>query len=137
VKWQRAAPEHLYTFLAAGAAVYLASALLRTHLRPPSSFGPDSGTFDRIAGGSYEGPITLSAALAAAAILLRASGEWINLGLLIEGEFLFLAGVRFGQKYLRQLAGATFFGSVMKIILVDEFAPARWSPVAALSAAVF
>ncbi len=137
VKWQRAAPEHLYTFLAAGAAVYLASALLRTRLRPPSTFGPDSGTLDRIAGGSYEGPITLSAALAAAAILLRANGEWINLGLLIEGELLFLAGFRFGQKYLRQLAGAAFFGSAMKIIVVDEFAAANWSPIAALSAAVF
>ncbi len=137
VKWQRSAPEHLYTFLAAGATVYLASALLRTHLRPPSSFGPDSGALDRIAGGSYEAPITLSAALAAAAILLRASGEWINIGLLIEGELLFLAGFRFGQKYLRQLAVAAFFGSVMKIIAVDEFAAENWSPIGALSAAVF
>ena len=137
VKWHRAAPEQLYTFLAAGAAVYLASALLRTHLRPPSSFGPESGALDRIAGGSYEAPITLSAALAGAAILIRASGEWINLGLLIEGELLFLAGFLFGQKYLRQLAGAAFFGSVMKTTAVDEFTAASWSPVAALSAAVF
>ena len=111
VKWQRSAPEHLYAFFAAGAILYLAGALLRASLRPPSTFGENSATLARIAGGSYEGPITLSAALAAGAILLRATGEWINLGLLIEGEILFLVGLRFGQRYLRQLAGAAFAGS--------------------------
>jgi uncharacterized membrane protein len=147
VKWQRANPEHLYTFLAAGAAVYLASAVLRARLRPPSTFGQDSGALARIGGGSYEGPITLSAALAAAAIVLRASGEWMNLGLLIEGEILFLAGLRFGQSYLRRLAGAAFAGPVMKTLLLDRTEGGslvlagriwtNWSPIAALSAAVF
>ncbi len=147
VKWQRSRPEHLYAFLAASAALYVASALLRARLRTPFSFDPDSGTLDRIAGGSYEGPITLSAGLAAAAILLRGSGEWINLDLLIEGEILFLTGFSFGQKYLRQLAGAAFLGSVTKTVLVDESAAetiafagrtwANWSPIAALSAAAF
>ena len=148
VKWQRSSPEHLYGFFAAGAALYLASALLRARLRPPSTFDQDAGTLDRIAGGSYEGPITLSAAMAAAAILLRASGEWINLGLLIEGEILFLAGFQFGQKYLRQLAGALFAGSVYRGPCSRKYpnlAPSvlagrtwtSWSPIAALSAAVF
>ena len=147
VKWERANPEHLYAFLATGAAVYLASALLRARLRPPSTFDQDSGTLARIGGGSYEGPITLSAALAAATIILRATGQWINLGLLIEGEFLFLAGLRFGQSYLRRLAGAAFAGSVMKTLLLDRTEGAslvfagrtwsNWSPIAALSAAVF
>ncbi len=147
VKWQRSSPEHLYAFFAAGAAVYLASALLRTYLRPPSTFDQDSSTLDRIAGGSYEGPITLSAGLAAAAILLRASGEWINVGLLIEGEILFLAGLRFGQSYLRRLGGAAFIGSVIKVVLVDQSTGGsivlagrtwtNWSPIAALSAALF
>src|ERR1700733_14647803 len=147
VKWERANPEHLYAFLAAGAAVYLASALLRAQLRPPSTFDQDSGTLARIGGGSYEGPITLSAALAAAAIILRATGQWINLGLLIEGELLFLAGLHFEQSYLRCLAGAAFAGSVMKTLLLDRTEGAslvfagrtwsNWSPIAALSAAVF
>jgi hypothetical protein len=147
VKWQSSEPEHLYAFLAAGGALYLASALLRTRLRPPSTFDLDSSTFDRIAGGSYEGPITVSAGLTAAAILLRATGQWINLDLLIEGEILFLVGFRFGQKYLRQLAGAVFFGSVIKTVLVDASAAesvtiagrtwTSWSPIAAISAAVF
>src|ERR1700722_19007742 len=42
VKWERANPEHLYAFLATGAAVYLASALLRARLRPPAPFGQES-----------------------------------------------------------------------------------------------
>ncbi len=148
VKWEHSASsERLYAFLAAGAILYLASALLRTHLRPPSTFGDDSGTLARMAAGSYEGPITLSAVLAAAAILLRATGEWINLGLLIEGEILFFAGFRFGQSYLRRLGGTACALSVAKIVLVDEFEAGSivlagrtwtsWSPIAALSAAVF
>jgi uncharacterized membrane protein len=147
VKWQRSAPEHLYAFFAAGSTLYLATALLRTRLRPPSTFDPNSGSLARIAGGSFEGPLTLSAALAAAAILLRASGEWINVGLLIEGEILFLAGFRFGQSYLRRLAGAAFAGSVIKVLLVDQSQAdsivlggrtwTSWSPIAVLSAALF
>jgi hypothetical protein len=147
VKWQRSAPENLWMFLAAGAVLYLASALLRTRLRPPSSFDQESGTPARIGGGSYEGPITISAALAAAAILLRSTGEWINLGLLIEGEILFLAGFYFKQKYLRRLAGAAFIALVIKAVLADQSEAgsvafggriwASWSPVMALSAAVF
>ncbi len=147
VKWQRSNPEHLYAFLAAGAAVYLAGAVLRARLRPPSSFDETAGTLARIGGGSYEGPITLSAAMAASAILLHATGEWINAGLLIEGEILFLAGYCLGQSYLRRLAGAAFAGSVVKVVLVDQpeggsiaFAGhswTNWSPIAALSAAAF
>ncbi len=48
VKWQHSAPEHLYAFLAAGAAVYLASAMLRARVRPPSSFDGSAGTIARI-----------------------------------------------------------------------------------------
>jgi hypothetical protein len=147
VKWQRSSPEQLYAFFAAAAALYLVSALLRASLRPPSTFGENSSTLGRIAGGSYEGPITLSAALAAGAVLLRATGEWINLGLLIEGEILFLAGLRFGQRYLRRIAGAAFIASAMKLVAVDEstagsFAFAgrswtNWSPIATLTAGIF
>jgi hypothetical protein len=147
VKWQRSAPEHLYAFLAAGAAVYLASAVLRTRLRPPAGFDAYSSTLDRMAGGGYEGPITISSGLAAAAILIRASGEWINLSLLIEGEILFLVGWRFGQTYLRRLAGVAFAGSVVKTVLSDAAERGsialfgrtwtNWSPIAALSAAIF
>jgi hypothetical protein len=147
VKWHRTAPEHVHAFLAAGAALYLVSALLHSRLRPPAGFLAASDTFVRMAGGGYEGPITIASALAAAAVIVGATGEWINLGLLVEGELLFLAGVRFGESYLRQLAGAAFIGSVVKILVLDKSADQTvtllrrkwvvWSPVAALEAAVF
>jgi hypothetical protein len=147
VKWQRSAPEQLYAFLIAVAALYLASTLVRTRLRPPSSFDENAGTLARMGGGSYEGPLTLAAGLGAAAILQRATGEWINFSLLIEGEILFLAGLLFRQSYLRRLAGTAFIGSVLKLVLADQWTPdsvvvagrawSSWSPVAALSAAMF
>ncbi len=147
VKWERSNPAHLYAFLAAGAMVYLAGAILRAWMRPPSTFDSYSGTLARIGGGSYEGSITLSAAMAAVAIMLRAPGAWVNIGLLIEGEILLLAGLRFGQKYVQQLAGSAFAVSVMKTCLVDLAEGGSitfvgrswtsWSPVAVLSALVF
>jgi hypothetical protein len=147
VKWERSNPAHLYAFLAAGATVYLAGAIRRAWMRPPSTFEQSSGTFARIGGGSYEGSITLSAAMSAAAIMLRAPGAWINVGVLIEGEVLFLAGLLLGQRYLQRLAGVAFAGSVFKTALVDQIEGGSitlggrmwtgWSPVAALSAAVF
>ena len=144
VKWQRSSPEHLYVFLASGAALYLASALLRAYLTPPDSNEP---TLDRIAAGGYEGPIAVASVLAAVAIFRRATGLWMNLGWLIEGEILFLAGVRFRQTYLRQLACGAFTASVGKLLGTDVrsdptavFAGRAWmtwSPVTILTAAVF
>ena len=69
--------------------------LLAAAQRPISS-APSSGPAR--AGGS---PITLTAALAAAAILLKLDYQWIALALLIEAELFDLAGVRFRAPYLR------------------------------------
>ena len=146
-KWQRSASEHLYVFLAAGAVLYLASALLRVRVSPPSEFAPETGTETRMAAGSYEGPLTLAALLAALGIVRKLSGVWIQVGLLIEAEALFLAGLQFGQTYLRQLAGAVFGASVIQLVAADvpaggtTFLANRqwmlWSPVTLLTAAVF
>ncbi len=147
VKWHRVAIGNLWMLLAAGGAAYLVSALLRAAMVPPSSFPETSDTPERVASGGYEGPITLSAALAGASIYLKAPGMWINAGLVIEGEILFLAGLRFGQKYLRQSAGAAFVGSLAKLLFVDIQSPGtiaiagrqwlRWSPVAIATSGVF
>ncbi len=147
VKWQRSAAEHLYAFLAAGAALYLASGLLRVRISPPSTFAEDTGTGTRMAAGSYEGPLTLAALLAALAVFRKLAGVWIQVGLLIEGEALFLAGLQFGQTYLRQLAGAVFGASVIQLAASDVPAGGTmvfagrswmlWSPAAILTAGVF
>ena len=147
VKWHRSAPMHLYAFLAAAAVLYLVSSLIHAKLRPPSSFARESNALRRVMGGGYEGPITLASALAAAAIVLGATGEWINLGLLIEGEVLFLAGYRFREAYLRQLAADVFIGFVGKVLLLDQSPDntirfggrnwAAWTPITVLATAVF
>ena len=69
------------------------------------------------------------------------------MGLLIEGELLFLAGLRFGQTYLRMLAGGVFAASLIDLMAVDfpeggTFRPwnrdwSRWSPVLLLTSAAF
>ncbi len=140
VKWHRAMPERAYLFLAVAAALYLVSAILRAWLSPPEFESP---SLERIAAGSYEGPITISAALAGLAIFERASGLWINLGWLIEGEILFLAGIRSGQLYLRQLAAVIFVAPLAKLLGADNPAQSswrkwmHWTHVSAITAATF
>lgn len=145
VKWLRMMPAYLYLFLAASAGLYLASAIIRVLLRRPSE---GESTVEHIAAGEYEGPVTIFAALAAASIFRKAPGVWIDAGLLIEGEALFLAGVRFGQTYLRQLASAVFTLMLVRLLGVDVPAGGQttafgkrawmsWSPPAVAAAAVF
>ena len=146
VKWHRAAQPHLWEFLAVGAAAYFISAMLRVRLAP-ASFRECSQTELRMAAGGYEGPITLASALAAASMFLKMPAPWINVGLLIEAELLFLAGLRFGQTYLRMLAGGVFASSLVDLMTLEVPAGgtfrlanrdwSRWSPVMLLTAACF
>jgi hypothetical protein len=144
VKWDRSAHEHLYAAFAAGGALYLLSALARVRLSP--RVPENESTLERMAAGGYEGPITIAAALTAVSIFRKASGMWINVGLLIEAEVLFLAGVCFGQTYLRQLAGGVFLSSLAKLMTdvpagdtvpIGKHAWMKWTPVTILTAAVF
>jgi hypothetical protein len=82
--------------------------------------------------------ITLSAALAAAAILFPLTDQWAALALLIEAEALHLAGIRLRARCLRYLAGAVFaleLGDLM--VTISRVAPSAWTPVAASNAVVF
>ena len=146
-KWSSAAPHYLYALAAGIAAAYLLSTVIRTSVRPPSSFAPESGTFDRVLGGGYQGPITLTAILTAAALLLRFHGRWASTGLLIEAETLFAAGMLFREAYPRRLAAALFATFTGKLLILDlgtsgavnfaghNFKP--WTPNAALAALLF
>ena len=121
VKWQSAAPHQIWQLLAATAAAYLASAILRAR------------------SGRWHAAITLASALAAASIFLQLEHQWVALALLVEGELLYLAGIRLRQSYLRMLA-AVLFGIQAMHLLVLELVdlPARaWTPPAALEAVVF
>ena len=120
-KWLAIAPDQIWQLLAATAAAYLAGAILRArsdHWRPA---------------------ITLTAALAAVAIYLKLDHQWIALGLLVEAELFYLAGLRLRAAYLRYLA-VPLFGAQLMHLLTFELTdlPVRsWTPIAAFEAVVF
>jgi hypothetical protein len=121
VKWQAAAPHQSWQLLAATAAAYLASAILRAR------------------SGRWHAAITLAAALAAVAIFLKLDHQWVAFALLVEAELLYLAGVRLRQSYLRMLAVGLFAIQTMHLLIVElADLPARaWTPLAAIEAGVF
>jgi hypothetical protein len=121
VKWQSAAPHQIWQLLAATAAAYLASGILRARA------------------GRWHAAITLAAALAAAAIFLKLDHQWVAFALLVEAELLYLAGVRLRQSYLRMLAAGLFSVQAMHLLIMElADLPARaWTPLAALEAVVF
>jgi predicted membrane protein DUF2339 len=146
-KWQVVAPGREWQFFAATTGAYLISTFIRVRVRPPASFSEAAGTLDRVSEGGYEGPVSIAAVLAAIAIFLRAPTVWINGWLLVEGELLFLVGVRFGESYLRRLAAAVFGVSMAKLGFVDVPADGAttiagmhmrvWTPVALAHAVGF
>ena len=146
-KWSASAPESLYALSAAVAAAYLASAVLRMFLRPPASFPGDTNPLVRALSGGYEGAITLTAALTLTSIFQRFQGTQAELGLLVEAETFFLAGLFFRQAYPRQIAAALFAGGLGKLVLNDIPAGGQttiggwsvkpWTPATALGGVLF
>jgi hypothetical protein len=106
--WWHHAPDLLWLASAYAAALYLATAIARAVIRPPSSFGPDDSLLVRLRAGSYEGALLFAAVLAALAVVGRVPGVWKSVGLAIEAELIYLAGVRFGAPFLRRLGGRAF-----------------------------
>jgi len=119
-KWHALAPDDVWAFLAVVAAAYVAGALLRART------------------GRWQPAITLAAALAAAAILLKLEHQWVVFGLLVEAELLYLAGVRLRAAYLRYVATPLFGVAVFHLLASELDLPVRaWTPVAAFGAALF
>jgi hypothetical protein len=120
-KQEAVAPHQLWLFLAASAAAYLAGAILRARA------------------GRWHAAITLTAALAGVAMFLKLDHQWIALGLLVEAELFYLAGVRLRAGYLRTLAAALFGVELAQMFAVEVGqAPVRaWTPIAALNAVAF
>jgi hypothetical protein len=121
VRWQAAAPHQIWQLMAATAAGYLASAVLRAR------------------SGRWHAAITLAAALAAAAIFLKLDHQWVAFALLVEAELLYLAGLRLHQSYLRMLAAGLFGMQAVHLLFVElPDLPARaWTPLAAAQAVGF
>jgi hypothetical protein len=121
LKWGGEAPQQVWILLAAIAAAYLASAIARWR------------------SGSWHSAITLSGALAAAAIFQRLDSRWIAAALVVEAELLYLGGIRLRAPYLRWLGTSIFGLGLGQLLLHDvEILPAEaWAPVASLEAVVF
>ncbi len=144
--WSHHAPHHLWLASAYAAALYLATAIARAIIRPPSSFSPDDSLFVRLRAGSYEGALLFSAVLAALAVVGRVPGMWKSVGLAIEAELIYLAGVRFGSRFLRRLGGRAFVFSLAGVAW-DNYLPEKtpvlghpiwnWTPPAVFHAFVF
>ncbi|MGD0772396.1 MAG: DUF2339 domain-containing protein [Candidatus Solibacter sp.] len=120
-KWTLAAPNDIWQLAAGAAALYLA------------------GTIVRARAGRWKCAVLFNAALAATAIVLKLHDQWLPLGLLIEAELYYLAGVRFRSTFLRTLAGAIFVLQVGDLLIevIVGLPPRSWEPVAALDVAVF
>ncbi len=147
LQWPAAAPIAVHVFLAATAAVYFLSTLVRARVRSPSSFPTATATLRRALLGGYEASVTLAAFLAIVTIMLGFSGLKMNLALLVEGEFLFLAGLSLRQQYLRMLAGLIFILAVL-VLLTSQVVQGgdttllgttikAWTPLALLMTVVF
>lgn len=147
LQWSSVTPTTLPIFFAAAAVAYLVSTNVRARVRPSSSFPEGTGTLTRALSGGYEAAVTVAVALVMPGIFLRFSGLTLNVALLFEAEFLFLAGLRLGQPYLRALGALVFFLPVIKLGLDDVLRGGQmvtlgmnvmaWTPVALLMAAVF
>lgn len=144
--WMAAGRTDLHVLFAAAALAYLVSALLRARIQAPSSFSENSGAAERMSAGSYEGAVTIAAALAAFAIYVRFSGLEISVLLLLEGEALFLAGLALRQPYLRLLGTVVFAVSLARLGWETQIQSGHktiagvelhaWTPVALLTAAL-
>ena len=106
--WSQKAPQLLWMAAAYGAALYLASAIARALLLPPSANEPDTDLSTRLRQGSYEFSLVLAAVLGALAIAGKVPGVWTSVGLAVEAEMLYLAGVRFNAAFLRGCGIAAF-----------------------------
>jgi uncharacterized membrane protein len=129
MKWQASDPAHVWAFLAAAAAAYAIGGALRARRHPSA----------KATSGSWHGPATLTAALAAAAIFLRLHWQWVPFALLVEGELFYLAGVRLRAAYLSLLALPVFALCAVHLWVVEAsgLPASAWTPLACLAVAVF
>jgi uncharacterized membrane protein len=129
LKWNAAAPEEVWMFLAAAAAAWAVSGVLRARLHPEA----------KPLAGAWHGAATLAAALGAAAILQKLEHEWLLTALFVEAELFYVAGLRFKAGYLRALAIPLFALQLIYLTAVEapHAAWRLWEPVAAMTAAVF
>jgi hypothetical protein len=120
IAWLNLAPDRLWFASAWGAGLYLASAIVRGILRPPSTFAPQDALLTRVRKGGFEGPTLVAVILAAMAILGGSPRVWSSFGFALEAEILFVAGIVLRSDFLRN-AGARFFAvSLLRLAITTD-----------------
>jgi len=145
--WAHSQPAHMYKLWFMAMGLYLAATAIRARVRPPSSFAPQTGPLVRFWAGGYEGALTLAAGLAVAALFQYTAGLRLSMCLLGVAELLFLAGVFLNERYPRDLGSLLCVLPVLRLVGLHLGDSTRgvalsrnllqWTPLAALSAAVF
>jgi hypothetical protein len=133
--WSHHAPSRLWFAAACGSALYLADAIVRAVLRPPSSFAETDGIGERLEAGSFEVSALVSAVLAGASLVANVSGVWLSFGLALEAEAIYLIGARFLSPFLQYLGIAAFVHSLLRLGLTP--AGKSWTPPVLFHAVLF
>jgi len=120
-RWRSAAPESLWLVLVVVAAAYLTSAVARART------------------GNWMGSLAISAGLAAAATFEKLDHQWVAAALVVEGELVYLAGMRLRAPYVRWLGDALFALAAGRLLSSDVavLPVSAWAPMAATDAAIF
>jgi phage shock protein PspC (stress-responsive transcriptional regulator) len=113
--WSVHPQNDMWRMAAVSAAMFLVSAVLRLPLHLDTTRINDADPLTRLQYGTYEAPLTISAVLAALAILGRVPGLWTNVVLASEAELVYLAGVRFRSRFLRSLSAFGFGASLSNL----------------------
>jgi hypothetical protein len=145
LRWSTFTPEMLYVFFGIATAAYLMSAVARALVRRAAASSVEADPLSAFTR-SHCASVTLAVALVTPALFLRFSGMQLNIAFLVVAELLFLSALRFGDSYLRWLAGLVLAVPVLKSAIVDPrltgellvgtWTWLRWTPTAAVTAAV-
>ncbi|HYL59748.1 MAG TPA: DUF2339 domain-containing protein [Candidatus Acidoferrales bacterium] len=120
LQWTQFRPADLFVLLAYSSVAFLASSVVRARIAPLSDADRARPFAERAAAGGYELSVSISSALAVAAIFQRYSGYSINVALLLEAQFLFLIGLQYGESYLQLLGALVFAIAAGKVGFVDS-----------------
>ena len=120
LQWTQFRPADLFVLLAYSSTAFLVSSVVRARIAPPSDADRERPFAERATAGGYELSVSISSALAVAAIFQRYSGYSINVALLLEAQFLFLIGAQYGESYLQLLGALVVAIAAGKVASVDS-----------------
>jgi hypothetical protein len=119
LEWSANGPDTLYLFFALAGTAYAVSAVLRARLLPAADLPGSPDPLNRALAGSYEGAVSIAAALIVMGVWERYTGLRVGAAWLLEAEVIFLIGLQLRQPFLRWLAGAIVALPVIKLVGVD------------------